>query len=77
VRNNTKNLLTLMLRNEDGRPYLAEQVLNFTLELRNTSIKYVNISGKNTSVPVPLDTVKITIIPYMNEAFYRVLIKAV
>lgn len=76
IRNNSKNLLVLQLRNDDARPYLAEQVLNFSLELRNMSVRFVNISGKNTSVPVPLDTVRITVLPYMNEAFYRVLINA-
>jgi hypothetical protein len=76
VRNKTKNVLNVQLRNDDGRPYLAEQVLNFSIELKNTSFKIMNISGKNVSIPVPLDTVRIVILPYMNQAFYRVIINA-
>ncbi len=35
IRQSTKSLIVLEVRNIDSRPYLAERIVNFTLELRN------------------------------------------
>lgn len=50
--------------------------MNFTIALTNTTLKNVTIDGKNSTISVPVTTVSITILPFSNSAFYRVLLNA-
>ena len=73
MRRQVKNTLVVQLRNDNNRPYLAEPIINFTLAVTNVSLQNQTVGGKNVTVFKPLDTINITIIPYLNEAFYRVI----
>jgi hypothetical protein len=73
MRRQVKNMLILQLRNDNNRPYLAEPIINFTLAVTNVTLQNQTIGGKNVTVFKPLDTLNITIIPYLNDAFYRVI----
>jgi hypothetical protein len=37
IRQNIKNLITIQIRNTDNRPYLAEPITGFTLQVTNTT----------------------------------------
>jgi len=38
------------------------------------TLQNITVNGKVTPVYKPLDTVNITILPFLNDAFYRVMI---
>ncbi len=69
-------MIVLQLRNDNNRPYLAEQILTFNLTINNQTFSNQTINGKNVTVAKPFDTVNITILPFLNDAFYRVLLNS-
>ena len=75
IRQAQKEVVIIQIRNTDGRPYLAEPIMNFTLDIWNfTQRNITNSTGQNITIVVPIDTVRISIFPYMNDGFFRVLL---
>ncbi len=69
-------MLVVQIRNDDDRPYLAEPIISFTISITNVSLQNTTVNGRIVPVYRLLDTVNITIRPYINDAFYRVLINS-
>ena len=69
-------MLVVQIRNDEDRPYLAEQIIQFSLALTNVTLQNITVNGKIVPVFRLLDTINITILPYVNDAFYRVLINS-